>query len=224
MSAIITAEMRTETPPLAKPGSWFIWTDFGGVLTPPIADSLAEFCRAHALDQAQLGKAMRTVAQKYGVQDPLEPLDRPLLTEAEWLVELNRELDGALALTTLADAWFNGRATNQAWVDALRELRSPTVRIGMLSNMVPAWDAHWRKMVDADELFEHVVLSFEVGSRKPESDFFAAAAQQAGVSASQCVLVDDLQQNCAGAIGAGWQAVHFQDAASAREELLKLLR
>lgn len=203
--------------------SWYIWTDFGGVLTPPIAESLGAFCRTHDLDPAALRRAMQTVALRHGATDPLEPLDRPLLTEAAWLAELNGEIGGKLRMASLADAWFDGRATNLAWLDVLREVRSGRVRVGMLSNMVPAWDDHWRRMVDPDTVFEHVVLSYQVGFRKPESGMFACAARQAGVNPGQCVLVDDLLENCEGAIAAGWQAVHFQDAQSARKQLLQII-
>ncbi len=203
--------------------SWYIWTDFGGVLTPPISRSLSAFCRTHGLDPVELGRAMRTVALRHGTTDPLEPLDRPLLTEAAWLAELNGEIGAKLSLTSIADAWFNGREANRAWLDVLREQRSERVRVGMLSNMVPAWNDHWRRMVDSDAIFEHVVLSYEVGFRKPESGMFACAASQAGVSASQCVLVDDLLENCEGATAAGWRAVHFQDAQSARKQLLQII-
>ncbi len=202
---------------------WYVWTDFGGVLTPPVADSLADFCRHYNLTPTELRSAMQQAASRHGVSDPLEPIDRPLVTESSWLAEINAELGGKLPLTTLADVWFDGRATNLAWLDSLREFRSERVRIGMLSNMVPTWDNHWRRMVNPNDIFEHVVLSFEVGFRKPESELFAHAARQAGVHPSQCVLVDDLLQNCEGAIANGWRAVHFQDAQSARTQLLQII-
>ena len=203
--------------------SWYIWTDFGGVLTPPIADSFSVFCIKLGLDRTELSQAMRQVAQDHCVADPLELLDRPILSEAEWISEINRYLTRKMSLTTLADDWFDQRVPNESWVDVLRDLRTPTVRVGMLSNMVPAWDRHWRKMVAPDELFEHVVLSFEVGFRKPEPEMFNVAASCAGVSADRCILVDDLESNCDGARREGWKAIHFQDAAAAKSELLQIL-
>lgn len=203
---------------------WYIWTDFGGVLTPPIAGAMADFCQTHGLDPDDLRRAMGQLAKTYGVADPLELLDRPMISEADWIAGLNAELGGTLALSTLAEAWFDGRATNTAWVEALTDLRSDTVRVGMLSNMVPTWDSHWRKMVDAEALFEHVVLSFEEGSRKPEASFFVAAATQADVRPDRCILVDDLEKNCAGAKAQGWQAVQFRDAASAKAEVLAIMQ
>lgn len=183
---------------------------------------LAKFCRDHGLVREQLLAAMAAVGNRYGTKDPLEPLDTPLVTEETWLRQLSDELGGALKITSLADAWFDGRETNLAWVDALREVRGNGVGVSLLSNMVPAWDAHWRRMVDVDELFDHVVLSFEVGHRKPDPAMFALAAQRADVQPAECLLVDDLAKNCAGAEAAGWRAIHFVDAESAADELRQL--
>jgi len=203
--------------------TWFIWTDFGGVLTPPIADSFSTFCGKLGLVPGDLSQAMRKVAQDHGVSDALELLDRPILSESEWISEVNRYLNIKMKLLTLADDWFDQREPNESWVKVLRDLRSSTIRIGMLSNMVPAWDKHWRKMVDSDELFEQVVLSFEIGFRKPEPEMFAMAERCADLPPQRCILVDDLEGNCEGARRAGWHAVHFQETESAKNDLLQII-
>jgi putative hydrolase of the HAD superfamily len=202
---------------------WFVWTDFGGVLTPPIATSFAALCRRFGLDQVEVSTAMGKIASNHGVDDPLELLDRPLMTERDWICELNGHLNVKLPVETLADVWFDGRATNEAWVEALRQARSKGARIGMLSNMVPAWDLQWRRMVDPAELFEQIILSFEEGARKPEMGIFAAAERRADVSAARCVLVDDLKVNCEAAMRRGWQAIHFADAQSAEAQLNNII-
>lgn len=200
-----------------------IWTDFGGVLTPPVDETIDKFCRDNNVERGKLLPAMSAVSARYGTNDPLEPLDTPLVTEKVWMEQLSEELGGALRIPSLADAWFDGRETNHAWVDVLREARGRGVGVSLLSNMVPSWDGHWRRMVDVDELFDHVVLSFEVGYRKPAPEMFALASQLAGVEPSECLLVDDLPKNCAGAEAAGWRAIHFTDAPSAAAQLWRVL-
>ncbi|MFF2506089.1 HAD family hydrolase [Streptomyces sp. NPDC058067] len=205
-----------------------VWTDFGGVLTPPIAHTMAAFCASQGIEPRALQEALGKVTARYGTSDIMEPIDTPLVSEEEWLAQVSDVLAvdhgvTGVRLTTLADAWFDGRETNHAWVAALRKARSRGAFVGMLSNMVPTWDAHWRRMVDPGELFDDVVLSFEVGHRKPSPGMFALAAERAGVPAERCVLVDDLAHNCAGAEAAGWQAIHFTGTAEAAERLDALL-
>jgi putative hydrolase of the HAD superfamily len=205
-----------------------VWSDFGGVLTPPIAHTMGTFCKRQGIDPGVLQQALGTVTARYGTRDIMEPIDTPLVSEEAWLAEISEVLDkehgvSGVRLSTLADAWFDGRETNHAWVAQLRTARARGAFVGMLSNMVPTWDAHWRRMVDVPALFDDVALSFEVGARKPAPRMFALAAERAGLPAERCVLVDDLDHNCAGAEAAGWQAVHFTGTEAAAGRLTALL-
>lgn len=199
-----------------------VWTDFGGVLTPPLAHTMMAFCRKHGLDPAAVGKAAVSVTARYGTDDVMLPLDTPLVTEREWLRQIADEMGVAEAPATMADSWFDGRETNHAWLDRLVALRASGVFVGLLSNMVPAWDVHWRRMVDPGH-FDDIVLSFEVGVRKPSQEIFALALQRSGTQPEETVFVDDLAGNCEGARKAGWTAIHFTDTAAAITELDALL-
>jgi putative hydrolase of the HAD superfamily len=195
-----------------------VWTDFGGVLTPPLAHTMAAFCRKHRFDPAAVGAAVAAVTARYGTDDVMLPIDTPLVTEREWLRQIGDEMGLAEAPVTMADSWFDGRETNHAWLDRLVALRASGVFVGLLSNMPPAWDAHWRRMVDPGH-FDDVVLSFEVGFRKPGPGIFALALERSGTRPDETVFVDDLAGNCAGARAAGWTAIHFTDTAAAIAEL-----
>ncbi len=212
---------ETAAPPLA------VWSDFGGVLTPPLAHTMAKFCATTGVDAQVLGRALAKVTARYGTEDIMEPIDTPLVSEEEWLREIGDVLKAehgvTLRLTTMADIWFDGRETNHAWLAHLHKARDRGAFVGLLSNMVPTWDTHWRRMVEPDGLFDDVLLSFEVGHRKPSAAMFELAARRAGVPAERCVLVDDLAHNCEGAEAAGWRAVHFTDADSAGDRLTALL-
>ncbi|WP_159943608.1 MULTISPECIES: HAD family phosphatase [unclassified Nocardiopsis] len=204
-----------------------VWTDFGGVLTPPIAETMQKFCARMDIDAHALLTVIGEVTESFGTSDYMEPIDTPMVTEAEWLARIGallRERYGVdRRITTLADDWFEDRETNLAWVEQLTALRARGVFVGMLSNMVPTWDGHWRRMVDPDALFDDVVMSFEVGARKPQARMFELAARRAGVPAERCVLVDDNEGNCEGARAAGWHAIHFRDTAGAAAELARLV-
>ncbi|MET8698623.1 HAD family phosphatase [Kitasatospora sp. NPDC058032] len=199
-----------------------VWTDFGGVLTPPVAEDTAVFCARQGMTPEQFQGAMRIVGERYGT-DPMGPLDTPLVTEDVWAAEVQAVLAEEYGVRTdlsgFADRWFGGRSGNPAWERWLRAAHGDGVFVGLLSNMPPAWDVHWRRMVPPEGLFDDLVMSFEVGSRKPEPEIFALAAERAGVDPARCVLVDDLEKNCAGARAAGWQAVHFTDAEQAIRRL-----
>lgn len=185
------------------------------------------FCQAQHLDPAPVLRAVTKVTASFGTTDIMLPLDTPLVTEQEWLGQVAavlREDEGISGhLDSLADAWFDGRETNHEWLEALQRVRDRGLFVGLVSNMVPSWDEHWRRMVPPAQAFDAVVLSFEVGLRKPGREIFDLCVQRAGAAPERCVLVDDNADNCAGAQAAGWRAIHFEDSATAVAELDRLL-
>ncbi|MGF1428123.1 HAD-IA family hydrolase [Kitasatospora sp. LaBMicrA B282] len=200
-----------------------VWSDFGGVLTPSAAESTRAFGERIGVRPEVLRRAVGTVTARYGVSDPMEPLDTPLVDEATWTRQLEQVLAEEHGLPVrigdFGSHWFADRAVNEPWLAALRGLRSRGVFVGLLSNMVPSWERHWRAMVPAEELFDQVVVSHQVGCRKPDRRIFELAASLAGRPPEHCVLVDDLAANCAGARAAGWHAIEFSDAGSALDRL-----
>lgn len=212
---------------MTQPAIRAVWSDFGGVLTPPTDVTMTEFCEPIGVPVDTFKAAMKAVGQAHGT-DSMGALDIPLLTEEQWTAEMTEVLAEQHGLTVdlsnFADRWFAGRATNQPWIARLRRARQDGLFVGMLSNMVPSWDAHWRRMIPPEGLFDDLVMSFEVGCRKPDPEIFALAAKRAGVAPEECLLVDDLAKNCAGAAAAGWQAVVFTEdtdaAISAVDDLL----
>jgi putative hydrolase of the HAD superfamily len=202
-----------------------VWTDFGGVLTPPVDVTFREFSDRVGVPLHALKEAMRRVGEAHGT-DSMGVLDIPLLDEQEWTAEVENELDRtfgvAATLRNFGDRWFEGRPPNQAWIERLDELRDAGIFVGLLSNLPPSWEWQRRHMVD-DSHFDDVVCSHAVGCRKPEPEIFRIAARRAGRAAGDCVLVDDVDKNCAGAVAAGWAAVHFADAGQAGREIEDLL-
>ncbi|WP_206336281.1 HAD family hydrolase [Streptomyces torulosus] len=200
-----------------------VWTDYGGVLTPPVAESMEVFCERLGVPSTALYAALRQVSRDCGAgDDVMAPLDTPLLDQETW----ERRVEEALAAHSglrvdLGDypaRWFADRAVNEPWLATLRRLRRQGVYVGLLSNMPPAWDRHWRLAVPPEGLFDGVVLSYREGCRKPDEEIFRLAADRAGVRPEECLLVDDLAVNCDGARRAGWHAVTFTGAATATAE------
>lgn len=196
-----------------------LWTDFGGVLTPSAEDSTRTFCDHVGVAPDVMGRAVLTVAAGYGTKDAMEPLDTPLVTEAEWARQVEKVLDrdfGVRAdLSDFGAVWFADRPVTLEWLEWLREVRGQGVFVGLLSNMPPSWEPYWRRMVPPEGLFDGIVVSHLAGCRKPSARIFEIAAEAAGAAPGECLLVDDMPVNCDGARAAGWQAVRFTEAASA---------
>jgi epoxide hydrolase-like predicted phosphatase len=89
----------------------------------------------------------------------------------------------------------------------VRRAHASGLRTGLLSN---SWGNDYPR--DGwDELFDAVVISGEVGLRKPDPEIYALAAERLGVPAEETVFVDDLSTNVRAAAAAGMVGVHHTD-------------
>jgi putative hydrolase of the HAD superfamily len=64
-----------------------------------------------------------------------------------------------------------------------------------------------------------VVISGEVGLRKPQPEIYRLAADRLGHRTDECVFVDDLAPNVRGAAAAGMVGVHHRDVEATVAEL-----
>ena len=91
--------------------------------------------------------------------------------------------------------------------------------IGLLSDTDPL---HWgwlRDMLPWLKRVERPTLSYEVGSLKPDPAMYAAAADNVGYGAGECLFIDDLPGNVEGAERCGMRAVRFAGAEKVRKDL-----
>jgi putative hydrolase of the HAD superfamily len=190
--------------------------DFGGVLTTNVFESFRAFCRAEGLEEDRVRHLFR--------EDPvalelLRALETGKLTEDEFGARFGPLL-GVSDHEGLVDRLFAGMEPNEPMFEALRRARAGGVRTGMVSN---SWG---RGRYDRDsfgELFDGVVISGEVGLHKPQPEIFALGAERIGLDPRECVFVDDLRENCAGAEAVGMTAVLHRDTTQTLERLEQLL-
>src|SRR5262249_51358268 len=96
-------------------------------------------------------------------------------------------------------------------------------RLLLLSNTN---DLHARRfLAQFDQLlrpFDHLVLSHQVGVRKPRPGIFAHAQRLADCAPEEIVFIDDLPANVAAAIAFGWQGIVYTDIDALRRDLAAL--
>jgi putative hydrolase of the HAD superfamily len=104
---------------------------------------------------------------------------------------------------------------------AVTTLRGAGVRVALLSNSWAKSDYPRERLADA---FDGVVISGEVGMRKPEPRIYLHAAQVIGVGPRDCVFVDDTKSHVAVAADLGMTIVLHEDAAQTLRELERLFK
>jgi epoxide hydrolase-like predicted phosphatase len=189
--------------------------DFGGVLTTPVWDSFAAFCRSEGLDPDAIKNLFRTDPEALA---DLRGLETGRLSEPEFEATFGRRL-GLSNPDGLIDSMFVGMKPLEPMVDAVKEIRAGGLLTGLVSN---SWStAHYDRDLLA-ELFDAVVISAEVGLHKPQPEIYLLAAERLEVEPAECLFVDDLKENCDGAEGVGMTAIRHRDAPETIAKLIEL--
>jgi epoxide hydrolase-like predicted phosphatase len=190
--------------------------DFGGVLTTNVFDSFRDFCVAEGLDPGAIKRLFREDPQALALVRALETGELGEDEFGERFGELLELEDRA----GLVERMFAGLRPDEAMLAALRKARAQGIRTGLVSNSMGAgrYDR-----ASFPELFDGVVISGEVGMHKPQPEIFLLAAERTGVEPEECVLVDDLRENCEGAEAVGMTAVLHRGADTTVPELEQLL-
>ena len=107
-------------------------------------------------------------------------------------------------------------------VDWVRRLHAQGRPLHYLSNMPEPFAQHFERTHDFMRVFESGVFSSRAKLVKPEPEIFVHAAQVYGRVPEALLLIDDHLPNIVAARAAGWQGVHFVDAAQAEAEVAAL--
>jgi putative hydrolase of the HAD superfamily len=193
-------------------------SDFGGVLTSPLLGSFKAFEAAQGVPLAVLGEAMLALTERRGI-NPLFELETGRITEAEFLGAIGDELSSRLGrpvdMDGFSEHYFANLDPNEELIAYLRELRERGYKLAICTNNVREWEPLWRAKLPVDELFDVVVDSAFVGTRKPDPQIYEITLERLGVSAPASVFIDDQEQNCDAARALGMSAVWFRSTEQA---------
>jgi epoxide hydrolase-like predicted phosphatase len=140
--------------------------------------------------------------------------------ERELAAKLKTRGGSPVAAEGLVRRMFAGAGADARMIAAVAKARKSGIRTGLLSN---SWGNRESYEFDHfDTLFDAVVISGEVGLRKPDPEIYALAARDVGVPPEQCVFVDDIAANVRGAVAAGMVGVHHTDTDATLAELRAL--
>ncbi|MEU6642640.1 HAD family phosphatase [Saccharomonospora sp. NPDC046836] len=198
--------------------------DYGGVLTNPVRHSIEAWLAADGIEPASFSRTLRRWLSRDAEEGtPIHRLETGELTAAEFDALLAAELTSVdqrpVEPTGMLSRLFAGMRPEPVMFALAEELRGLGIRVGLLSN---SWgNTYPRERIDA--LFEPVVISGEVGLRKPHRQIFDLALQRLDLPASRVLFVDDAEPNVLGARAVGLQALQHADPASTRAALAALI-
>lgn len=196
--------------------------DYGGVLTTPLRESIEAWQAADGIDPASFTEMLKEWLSPNGQTDtPVHRLETGTLSAAEFSVLLaarlrtidGRRVDPAGLLSRL----FAGMRPEPAMLALASQLRDMGLAVAVLSN---SWGNTYPRQL-LDSLFHPVVISGEVGLRKPLPPIYELTCARLGLPASRVLFVDDAAPNVEGARAVGMPAILHTDPATTRAALAR---
>jgi putative hydrolase of the HAD superfamily len=203
-------------------------SDWAGVLTTPLLATVRAWIEADEIDWESYRTVMRAwVLGAYssdGGPNPIHALERGECSGPEFerllAAELLRVDGGAVPAEGLLRRMFAASLPDPAMYDTIRALRGAGFRTALLSN---SWGCEEYPRADFPELFDAVVISAEVGMRKPEEAIFRHAAQLLDLAPEECVFIDDIEANVNAAVACGMSGMLHTEAETTAAALQDLL-
>jgi putative hydrolase of the HAD superfamily len=186
--------------------------DFGGVMTSNVFDSFAAFCRDEGLPPDTVRDLFR---QDRRAREALGDLETGRATDGEFEARFAALL-GVEPAEGLIARLFARMAPDERMFEGVAAARRAGIRTGLVSN---SWGEEGYDRTRFAELFDAVVISGEIGIRKPAPEIYALAAERLGRHPERCVFVDDLAGNLKPAREIGMATVLHRDAETTLAEL-----
>ncbi len=107
---------------------------------------------------------------------------------------------------------------DQQVLDYVKELRAH-YKVGLLSNIVQGGLKRYFTDEELAEYFDVAAASGDIGFIKPDPKSYLWVAEKLGVAPSECIMIDDRIEWCAGAEAAGMQSIHFKSLEQLKTDL-----
>jgi epoxide hydrolase-like predicted phosphatase len=144
------------------------------------------------------------------------------ITEQEhWLNVMKILKQPAGEYERIRDEFFGGDVIDHKILDFLRSIK-PEYKVALISN---AWSGLRDYIIREkfDDVFDHMIISAEVGVAKPDAKIYHIALEQLQVQPDEAVFVDDFIENIEACEEIGMEAIHFKHPTTAIQQLKELL-
>jgi epoxide hydrolase-like predicted phosphatase len=197
--------------------------DFGGVLTTPLQEAMAAFASDAGIEMQDLMEA--ALGAYTGRGDTLvTDFERGRISEPEFELAFAKrltKLSGAEVLPRgLVERIFGAVSLEEEMFDLVGSARIAGFKTGLCSN---SWGM---SLYPRDRLlgsFDAVVISSDVGLRKPDPAIFELIAERLELSPTECVFVDDHAAHLDVARRAGMTTVLHKSPSQSISEIQALL-
>lgn len=196
--------------------------DYGGVLTTSIQDSMQIFANEEGIELQDLAR-IALAAYVEGDDDLVTAFETGRMSEEDFSLEFAQRLADATGKEVDPERFvarmFGGVRLEEGMLETVAETRRAGFKTALLSN---SWGLSGYPRERFSDLFDVVVISGEVGMRKPQPEIFRFTAEKLGIVRSRCVFVDDHPGHLKAALAEGMTTVLHRNPAETIPQLKEL--
>jgi putative hydrolase of the HAD superfamily len=197
--------------------------DYGGVLTTPLQDAMVGFAGEIGIELQDFVRAALGVYA--GQEDELvSGFETGAISEDEFArafaERLSRATGEEIEPRGLVTRIFAGLRLEPPMLAAVAEVKSAGLKTALLSN---SWGTSLYPRASLADLFDVMVISGEVGLRKPDPEIFKLVTERLDVAPQACVFVDDTPEHLKSARELGITTLLHRTSAQTMAELEALL-
>jgi epoxide hydrolase-like predicted phosphatase len=119
--------------------------------------------------------------------------------------------------------FFAGDVLDSDLIETIRSLKA-NYTTALLSNALDDLRREIFEIWKIDDAFHHLVISAEVGMKKPDHHIYEFTLEKVGVAPDEAVFIDDMPDNIAAAKAVGMHGIRFTSPDQALAELEALLK
>ncbi len=209
---------------MATPRTNAVVFDFGGVLITTIANQVGKVAASHGVDNHVMHEVL--LGPRVSGDHPWHRAERGELAVADiqsrlepWAVASGVELDGDEIDRLLAAGEYS---VVDEMVECVAAARADGCLTGLLTNTFAEFHPTLERDLDLS-MFDAVIESCAVGTRKPEPAIYLETAERLGVTHEQILYLDDFEQNLQPAAALGWTTILVGDHGAAIAEVRSIL-
>jgi putative hydrolase of the HAD superfamily len=205
--------------------------DFGGVISRTLFET-------HDLSEAALGLPPGTLTWRGPFAPETDALWQAM--QADHITEREYWMARTRSVGDLVGEYWNDMQTfvqrargadvaaviRPEAIAAVHQVKAAGCKLAVLSNELDLfYGASFRERLPLLQLFDVIIDATYTGILKPDRRAYEMCSEALGVSAADCVFVDDQSRNVLGAMKLGWQTVQFDvtHPADSYQRALRLL-
>jgi len=201
-----------------QPSIEVILFDLGNVILPfshyQIAEKLSRFTQEREFQDPQ-----KIFSYLFDFQEGvINDFDVGKVSPREFFQSMKKHLDLSISYQEFIPIWNDIFTEDQEVSHIILSLKG-RVRLGLLSNTDSLHFDYILLKFPIVKAFDKLILSYEVGFKKPAVQIFQKAIEWASVKPEKILFIDDIKGYVEVAVSLGMQGIHFISANQLKEEL-----